>query len=143
VTWREEIELELTADEGERLRPYIDTKRKITIGRGRNLSDRGISKEESAFLFKNDVDAALHDCMTHLVFWRRMNQVRQKAMVNLMFNMGWPTLSTFTTFLRLMAEEKYVLAGHDLGNTLWATEVQQPRVNRILDQIIAGAEKAA
>lgn len=37
---------ELSRDEGRRLKPYLDTVGKTTIGVGRNLTDVGISEDE-------------------------------------------------------------------------------------------------
>ncbi len=43
---RARLEKQLRADEGERLKPYRCTAGKLTIGVGRNLDDRGITKED-------------------------------------------------------------------------------------------------
>ena len=45
----------LKRHEGLRLKPYQDTIGKLTIGYGRNLDDRGISKEEAEYLLRNDI----------------------------------------------------------------------------------------
>jgi lysozyme len=45
----------LKRDEGLRLKPYQDTVGKWTIGYGRNLDDRGISKYEAEAMLRNDV----------------------------------------------------------------------------------------
>jgi lysozyme len=49
---------DLIRDEGLKLKPYTDTVGKLTIGIGRNLTDRGISRQEALVLARNDVDAA-------------------------------------------------------------------------------------
>jgi lysozyme len=140
MTWREEALAELATDEGLRLRPYLDTKGKITIGYGRNLSANGISRAEADMLLANDFDNALHDCETHVKCWSRLDLTRRKAVHNLMFNMGWTTLATFTTFWLLMDAGKYMAAAHDLATTLWAHEIQPSRVDRIVKQLL-GAEE--
>lgn len=141
VPWRAQLEAQLGIEEGVRYKPYTDSKGKVTIGRGRNLTDRGISKDEEALLFKNDVDGALRDAAT-FTFWKQLSPTRQIAFADLVFNMGLPTLKTFTVFLRLMAAGQYIPAGHDLNTTLWAHEIQPSRVNRIVTQIITDANPA-
>lgn len=143
MTWREEVAAELSADEGNRLRPYLDTNKRITIGRGRNLSSKGISEAESEVLFNNDLDDAIHNCATYVSGWAKLDPVRQKAIVNLMFNLGWGTFQLFTTFWSLMSQGKYSAAAADLSTTLWAHQIQPSRVNRILTQLIDGANDAA
>ena len=49
---RVRLHSELIRDEANRLKPYRDSVGKLTIGIGRNLDDRGISKEESFFLLR-------------------------------------------------------------------------------------------
>lgn len=41
--------------EGRRAHPYTDTTGNLTIGVGRNLSDRGLSADEIDLLFANDL----------------------------------------------------------------------------------------
>ena len=56
-------DLEGPSGEGLRLKPYVDTAGKLSIGVGRNLDDKGISKTEADFLLAddlNDVEAILH-----------------------------------------------------------------------------------
>lgn len=136
-TWRQQLEAQLTAEEGNRLKPYTDTKGKITIGRGRNLTDVGISAAESDLLFTSDIDRAVLDCMT-IEWWPDLDPVRRVAVADLVFNLGLAKLKTFTTFMSLMAAGKYIPAGHDLATTLWASEVGPTRSNRIVEQILEG-----
>ena len=53
---------QLRLHEGERLFPYKCTAGRLTIGVGRNLDDRGITAEESAYLLGHDIDD----------FWERL-----------------------------------------------------------------------
>jgi lysozyme len=49
---------QIKRDEGIRLKLYIDTVDKATIGCGRNLTDVGISQDEVFLLLYNDVTRA-------------------------------------------------------------------------------------
>lgn len=128
---------ELTLDEGLRLKPYVDTAGKTTIGVGRNLTDDGISLEEARTLLTNDMRGAIADCQAAFPWWATLDDVRQRVIVNLCFNMGLATLQTFTTFLRFMAANAFGAAADDLLGTKWAGEVGQ-RAVRIAAAIRTG-----
>lgn len=128
---------ELTRDEGLRLFPYIDTSGKTTIGVGRNLTDDGISLDEAHALLTNDMQASIADCQSAFPWWATLDDVRQRVIVNLCFNMGLTTLQTFTTFLRFMTAKAFGAAADDLLGTKWASEVGQ-RAVRIAAAIRTG-----
>lgn len=75
--------------------PYSDTVNKITIGYGRNLTDRGVSQLEADLLFDNDYRDTLDELVTRLPWVRDLDPVRRAVVVDLAFNMGVPTLLTF------------------------------------------------
>ncbi|EHP39407.1 lysozyme [Cupriavidus basilensis OR16] len=56
---RQKLLAELKRDEDLRLKPYVDTVGKTSIGIGRNLDDVGISQEEAIFLAQNDIDRTM------------------------------------------------------------------------------------
>lgn len=114
---------ELTLDEGKSHAPYIDTKGFVTIGIGRNLTSNGLSDTEIALLFANDVRACCTVLDTHITWWRSLPQPAQRVILNLCFNMGWPTFSQFNTFLQCMQTHQWHVAADDLTTTLWYKEV--------------------
>lgn len=137
TAWLDQLDAQLADEEGTRLKPYIDTSGKITIGRGRNLTDKGISKTEATMLYVNDRNDALADA-AKLSYWSKLDPIRQLAIADLVFNLGLSKFRLFVQFNSLMARGQYVPAGHDLANTLWAHEVSITRVNRIVSQILQG-----
>ena len=52
----------LERHEGRRAFPYLDTVGKLTIGVGRNLSDRGLSEDEIDLLLASDIAIAEEAC---------------------------------------------------------------------------------
>lgn len=132
---RDVLASQLTVDEGDRLKPYTDTRGKLTIGRGHNLTDRGISQRVSDFIFAEDLDGVMADCVT-LPFWNQITPISQCVVANLVFNMGLATFKTFVTFNKLMSQQKYIPAAHDLASTLWFKQVQQSRANRLCNMLI-------
>lgn len=124
---------EMIICEGRIARPYKDTTGHLTIGIGRNL-DNGISDAEIIYLYENDVQTAIDAMDGHIPWWRRLAPNQQRAMINLCFNMGWPTFSGFVHFLADMEayttitdpeDRRIELASavNELKNSRWWVEV--------------------
>lgn len=131
------LRADLIVDEGDRSKPYIDTKGKVTIGIGRNLTDDGIAEDEKELMFSNDVGMAESIAEGLFKGFYQMSPNRQAALANLAFNMGERTLETFTVFIGLVNAQNWSAAADDLLQTKWATEVG-PRAQRRADQIRNG-----
>ncbi len=98
----------LTIDEGLRLQPYKDTVGKWTIGIGRNLDDVGISEEENDYLLINDIYKVEADLDAHWKWWRNLDGSRMRALVNMGFSMGVPTMhATFNDMLAFAQADTY------------------------------------
>ncbi len=129
---------ELIRDEGKRLTPYPDSLGYWTVGVG-HLLKRGEKRERITeaqcrdYLVGDIVDAEnkLNDIMPG---WRALSDVRQRAMVNLAFNLGWG-LKQFVNFLAAMAREDYTDAGRHLRASKWAAQVKS-RAPRIIHMIV-------
>ncbi len=93
---------DLMRDEGVRLKPYRDTVGKLTIGAGRNLDDIGISEAENAMLLDNDIYRIEADLDQHLPWWRGLDAVRQRILMNMCFNLGIDKLLGFHHTLQLI-----------------------------------------
>ncbi len=119
------LEEMLKIHEGERLKPYQDTKNKTTIGVGRNLTDIGISKEESAFLLANDIAYATWLCKTEFDFWHLLNEPRQDVMISLVFNMGLGKVKGFLNTLGAISNQDFNKAADELLASDWAKQVGQ------------------
>lgn len=105
------------------LKPYTDTVGKITIGVGRNLSDRGISDAECDVLRDNDIDAVWTELLKALPWVESLDQPRQRALLDMGFNMGIPTLLTFKNTLALLHSGDYEGASFNMLQSRWAGQV--------------------
>ncbi len=133
------LEDQLTLDEGVRPKPYTDSTGNITIGRGRNLTAVGLRPNEIEYLYLNDVNEVLHDLDTHLPWWRDQDDVRQRALADLCFNMGISTLLTFHVTLSLWKDKQYEQAAYALTRSRWYTQVGR-RGPRIVDMVLTGLD---
>ena len=128
---------ELTRDEDERLRMYIDTVGKATIGVGRNLTDKGIRKDDSALMLSNDIAETTASLNQRLPWWNTLTDARQRVLANMAFNMGMGGLLGFKNTLELVRTGKYSAAADAMLQSKWATQVGQ-RAVRLSDMMRAG-----
>lgn len=114
---------ELRRDEGLRLKPYKDSVGKVTIGIGRNLDDVGISENEADIMLTNDIVAVINFLDMSLPWWKNMTEVRQRALLNMTFNVGRTSLLGFRNMLDALRTEDYALAAHEALDSKWASQV--------------------
>lgn len=114
---------QLRRDEGLRLKPYTDTAGKLTIGIGRNLSDRGITEEEADMMLLTDLRHVVNDLNRALPWWVSLNEVRQEALANMLFNLGLPRLLTFKKLLAALEAGQWARAAAEALDSRWAQQV--------------------
>jgi len=134
---RAQLIADLKRDEGLRLRPYECTAGKTTIGIGRNLDDVGITEAEAELLCNNDIDRCAAELDRALPWWRSMTEPRQRALLNMCFNLGISRLTGFTNTLQALKDGQYEDAARHALNSRWAQQVGA-RSRRVADQIRRG-----
>lgn len=115
---------QLDLHEGLELKPYKDTVGKLTIGVGRNLTDRGITKDEAYYLLRNDVAIAITDLDKNLSWWKNLDEIRQRVLADMCFNLGISKLLGFKNTLELIRKGDYETAASAMLNSLWAKQVK-------------------
>jgi lysozyme len=130
---RDAIHARLAEDEGVSLFPYTDTAGKITIGVGRNLTDRGISHDEAVYLLDHDIDETVAD-LSRFAWFGRLTSVRQLALLSLRFNLGATKFRGFRKMLACLDRDDYAGAASELRDSAWYGEVKTrgPRLVRML-----------
>jgi len=113
----------LIRHEGKRLKPYVDTVGKITIGVGRNLEDVGISDVEADVLLVNDIISAKTDAASNFDWYQDLDDVRQDVITMMIFNLGINRFKGFTKMLRAVEDARYELAALEMMDSLWARQV--------------------
>jgi lysozyme len=124
--------------EGERLKPYRCTAGKLTIGVGRNLDDRGITREESAMLLDNDIRLLEIELFRALPWASALDDVRQRVLLDMAFNLGLPGLLQFKRTLEAIRTGQYQQAATMMLDSLWARQVGQ-RAERLARMMATGA----
>ena len=73
----DKLEMQLTDEEGRRLKFYFDTRGIPSIGIGRNLRDVGLTGNEVTYLFRNDIDRVGQELNDNLPWVLDLDDVRQ------------------------------------------------------------------
>lgn len=140
---------DLIRDEGERLKVYDDKTgiaitrgTKVaghpTIGVGRSLDSNGITEAESRYLLLNDIANIEIQLTKRLSWFNALDDIRQRALINMAFNLGVDGLLSFATFIGFLSDKQWVKACSDLESTDWYREVG-PRAVRICKMISTGS----
>lgn len=136
---RDAMVRQLRLHEGERLKPYRCTAGKLTIGVGRNLEDRGITREESAMLLANDIAAEERELLNALPWVATLDEVRQRVLLDMSFNMGLIGLLGFKRTLATIQAGEYQAAATMMLDSKWAKQVGQ-RAERLSRMMATGME---
>jgi len=134
----------LVEHEGMVLTVYQDTLGIDTIGIGRNLKDRGISKEEldymdipnmdvvyehgiteadARYLALNDIKIVENElCKVHKCV-EDLDAVRQLILMDMAFNMGVPRLCKFKKMWSAIEEQRFDIASMEMMDSRWARQV--------------------
>jgi lysozyme len=159
------LRAELRRDEGWVVnKTYRCTEGKLSAGCGRNLDDVGILPSETALLgittadarkkgvtdrqatilLDNDIQRSKADLDRVLPWWRTLDLVRQRVLINMCFNMGIGNgakgLSSFRNTLRYIREGNYGHAADNMLASKWAGQVGA-RAKRLADLMRLGPKK--
>lgn len=135
---REALIRQIRLHEGERLKPYRCTAGKLTIGVGRNLDDRGITREESAMLLDGDIRLLETELFRALPWASGLDDVRQRILLDMAFNLGVKGLLQFRRTLEAIRTGRHQEAATMMLDSLWAQQVGQ-RAERLARMMATGA----
>ena len=115
---------DIIRDEGLELKPYRCTEGKLTIGIGRNLDDRGITKAEAMMLLDNDIAIVRRELVAKTSdLWYLLPDDIHRALLNMAFNMGVPRLMGFKKMWAALKFSDYQRAADEALDSKWARQV--------------------
>lgn len=137
---------ELRRDEDVRYKPYIDTRGINTVGVGHNLVASPLPTGWTYPLNDNQVNQLLnHDLQVvfagldlNIPWWRNLDEVRQRVVANMAFNLGIRGLMGFKNTLAAMQSKNYAAASAGMRNSAWFSQVGQ-RAVRLCSAMQTGA----
>lgn len=122
-TYKEIAKQMLRLHEGLRLKPYLCTSGKLTIGYGRNIEDNGISKEEAEMLLDNDVISTDDTLRKTYEWYNNLSVVRRVVILDMAFNLGIYGLGRFKKMISAIERKDYETASMEMLDSLWAKQV--------------------
>lgn len=136
------LQNELIRDEGLRLTPYRDSLGYLTIGIG-HIIGKGetfttLTREQALDILDSDIMIAERRLTNILPSWRSLDEVRQRAALNLVFNLGYK-LADFKRFLHAAKSGDWEKAADHLTQSRWYRQVKL-RGPRIVHAIRTGTE---
>lgn len=139
------LSVELQRDEGVRYMPYSDTRGFSTIGCGHNIDANPlpidwtfpISEYQVGILLTGDINVVIDALNNILPWWTNLDEVRQRVLANMCFNMGINTLLEFKNTLHCMQTGDYIGAAAGMSASHWANEVGQ-RATRLISAMSKG-----
>jgi lysozyme len=134
------LQKQLVLHEGVRLKPYRCTAGRLTIGIGRNLDDVGISQDEALLLLRNDIARALSAVRAELPWFDRLDNIRQRVLVDMCFNLGIDGLLAFKQTLAAVASGDYDRAATEMLSSRWAAQVGE-RARRLARMMRTGKDE--
>ena len=130
---RDKLVKELILDEGYIYEIYKDHLGYLTFGVGHLVlnTDKEYGKEvgtpvsEKRILecLNNDVDIVCEELDRNLYWWKELDDNKQRVMVNMCFNLGYPRLSKFKKFLAAMEKHDFETAAIEMMDSKWANQV--------------------
>jgi|TARA_R110002020_G_scaffold102221_1_gene240231 lysozyme len=114
---------QLKVHEGVRNKVYLDTEGIETIGVGRNLKDRGLFEDEIELMLANDIREFQEEVERTFGWWSDLDDVRQRVVVDMAFNMGLGSLSKFKNTLGHIEAGRYEEASIEMLDSRWANQV--------------------
>ena len=114
---------QLRIHEGVEKTVYNDSEGIPTIGVGRNLRDRGLSDDEIDYLLSNDIDIVVDELDKVMPWWKDLDEVRQRVLCDLVFNLGMPRFSGFKKSISYMKQQMWDQAADELLDSKWARQV--------------------
>jgi lysozyme len=127
------MEAELRRDEGVRFVPYLDTATppKRTVGVGHNID---VSPLPAGWTFPltdaqvnqvldRNVSTTLAKLDKSLPWWRQLDEVRQRVLANMCFNLGIERLLEFEKALAAMERGTWMVAAAEMKDSAWYGQV--------------------
>ena len=131
----EKLKDQLILHEGLELKSYQCSAGYLTIGVGRNVEELGITEDEARYLLDNDILRVTKELDSAMPWWRNLSEVRQRVVVDMVFNLGLSRFLNFKNAINAMQEEDWDEAAAQMLDSRWADQVGQ-RAHRLAKAMV-------
>ena len=104
---------------------YLDSVGVRTVGFGRNLDDRGISREEAEMLLLNDLETSTKEAKKFEFYENLTSNNRRDVIVEMLFNLGLTRFKEFKKTIGYINQANYSAAADEMLDSRWAKQVGQ------------------
>ncbi len=149
-TLKQKLTVLLRKHEGNKLQVYPDSEGYPTIGNGRCLTTKGLSKaeceylklgtcdknaviaklevrgitqHEADYLLSNDIDCFTSGLSKSLYFFDKLPETAKMVLIDMAFNLGVSGLLKFKNTLSMIEKGQYVAASKEMLNSNWKNQV--------------------
>jgi len=136
---RQRLFAQLRLHEGVEVYPYKCSAGYLTIGVGRNIEERGLSDDEIDYILNNDVNIATDELVRTFDWYADLDEVRQRVVVDMVFNLGLPRFKQFQKMIQALDEGDYKEASIQMMDSRWASQVGA-RAERLRDMMESGED---
>ena len=112
----------------------LETEPENNLKEGDSITDERVNE-----LFEVDLKVCTDELDAKLPWWKDLDEIRQRCMIDLTFNMGMPRLLKFKKTLAHLQNSDFASAGDELLNSNYARQVGK-RANRISEMIKTGVD---
>lgn len=126
----------LVRHESLRLTPYRCTAGRLTIGVGRNISDKGITESEAMFLLDNDIEECTRDLANTIfkgMFYSFPTNI-QSVLCNMRFQLGYSGFRNFKRMIKAFQEWDFAEAAVQMEDSAWYEQVT-PRAKELIKMV--------
>ncbi len=115
----QKIKQSIKKHEGLELKPYLCPNKKLTIGYGRNLQDRGITQIEAETMLERDLLDIKLELEDSIKFFHKLDHIRQNVLIEMAYNMGVTNLLEFKNTLKFMEKGDFINASEEMLDSEW------------------------
>ena len=97
----------------------------MSIAHGRNLEQRGITKEEANYLLQNDIDIALKELSGIIKNFEKLPNKVKLVLIDMHYNLGLSKLLGFEKMLDAIDQRDFEKAAEELLDSRYAQQVKR------------------
>jgi len=142
----QELQTEITKDEGCKFEVYLDHLGYPTFGIGHLVKTSDpewgqpvgtpVTQERVDEAFKEDMDTVLKDCKKLYPDFYELPETAQRVIANMMFNMGYPRMSKFKNMKAAVDARDWAKAGEEMKDSRWYRQVTN-RAQRLINRMVS------
>lgn len=113
---------QLIEHEGMQLQMYVDSVGIPTIGVGHNLR-MPLTEDAVMQILSDDIGDVILDLSVNLPWWLTLDEIRQRVLADMCFNLGIARLLGFKNMLAALEVDNYDKAADEMKDSKWYVQV--------------------